>query len=189
GGGWGGGGVAERRSPCWLCRRGNEVQGGAMSGTNVRLFLRRHVLGLLAIFIALSGSAIAADAGPTASKSVVTDAKFKKLKSRVSALEGRTTSLEGKPAPVIPTSLPPKGPAGGALSGSYPNPALGTIVTHSNSIALAAGASDDVTANCGAGEQIISGGAIPAFILPIDTIQITRSHKTGTEASPGNGWV
>jgi hypothetical protein len=73
-----------------------------MNSIKVREYLRAHVLGLAAIFVALSGTAVAAN--DEASTSAVSNAKFKKLKKRVAALEGKLNS-----------------PARGDLQGTYPN--------------------------------------------------------------------
>ena len=75
-----------------------------MDSIKMRDYLRRHVLGLLAIFIALSGTAIAASDGPTASSSAVSNKKFKKLKKKVNVLSAQLNS-----------------PATGDLAGTYPN--------------------------------------------------------------------
>jgi hypothetical protein len=75
-----------------------------MTSTKMRQYLRSHVLGLVAIFVAISGTAIGADDGPTASSSAVTDAKFKKLKRNVAGLRTKLNA-----------------PATGDLTGVYPN--------------------------------------------------------------------
>jgi hypothetical protein len=64
-----------------------------MTSQRVAGFIRSNVLGLTAVCIALTGTAVAGQqlngAGASAGKRVVTNAKFKKLKKRVSALEAR----------------------------------------------------------------------------------------------------
>jgi polyhydroxyalkanoate synthesis regulator phasin len=89
-----------------------------MNSIKAREYLRRHVLGLLAIFIALSGTAIAAGGGPTASTSAVSKAKFKKLKQRVAALENKLNS-----------------PVTGDLQGTYPNLTIKNITVTETKIA------------------------------------------------------
>jgi hypothetical protein len=140
-----------------------------MTSIKVREYLRRHIVGLVAVFIALSGTAIAAGHGPTASSSAVSNAKFKKLKQRVTALEKKT----------IPTSLPPSGAAGGALSGNYPNPTLASGVAIKNVVArevvvpnVAANTNNQRDVQCNPGEVAIAGG--------------TGATAPGTDNFPGN---
>ena len=79
------------------------------------------VVALTVVFISLTTTAVAqtggGDTDPQGSASAVSAKKFKALKQRVAA-------LEAKPDPNIPTSLPPSGPAGGGLDGTYPNPGI-----------------------------------------------------------------
>lgn len=90
-------------------------------------WIRNHIVGLVALCVALSGTAVAADGGGNgdskASASAISTKKFNKLKKRVAALEAKPAPATPV-APAIPTTLPPSGPAGGVLDGTYPNPGL-----------------------------------------------------------------
>jgi hypothetical protein len=79
------------------------------------------------------------------------------LTGQVAALQAKTGALEGK---AIPTSLPPSGPAAGALTGRYPGPSLGPNTVGSANIR-----------NNQVGSAEIANGAIgPGKLEPNDII-------------------
>jgi hypothetical protein len=76
----------------------------------------------------LAMAAASAAAMPTdAQGSTSANGQVKSLKRRVASLERTVAALQSTPAPGIPATLPPSGPAGGVLQGTYPNP-LGLAV-------------------------------------------------------------
>lgn len=87
---------------------------GKPFSARIREHIRRNVVGYIALFcFVIGGTAVAV---PSPSKQI------KKLSKRINALDQRIAALEGEPDPAIPASLPPTGPAGGDLNGTFPNP-------------------------------------------------------------------
>jgi hypothetical protein len=150
-----------------------------MTSKKVREFIRAHVLGFMAIFIALTGTAVAGQSsggdGPTASASV-TNTQFKKLKKRVAA-------LEAKPAPAIPTTLPPSGPAGGSLTGNYPNPLIGN-----NTVGTPELVDGSVTNQKLAANSVGSGNVIDGSLGGVD-LKNTFSTASGGSTVAANTYT
>ena len=144
-------------------------------------WLRGNVLGLVAIFIALNGTAVAVQ---TASKGDARTATAKKAAKKKKAKRGPAgpqgpagaaglqgpQGIQGPQGSAGPSGAggPPSGPAGGELAGNYPNPTIGTV----NGLSLAASesASPAITFGPGGPKMYNLGPGFPGSLI-VETTQ------------------
>jgi hypothetical protein len=120
------------------------------------------VVALLALFVSLTGTAVAAGVVPLARRALVAD-NAKKLggqtRAQVAAIPGPATSLGGKSADEIAAT---PGPA---------STAAGLVAIKSAAWSLAAGDGKDFAVACDSGQKAVAGGFDnpSGAALPLDT--------------------
>lgn len=139
------------------------------------------VLAAIVMPVALAGAAT----DPQTRASAGVKKQLKQLKQRIAALEGRqdprTAAPDGRQTA---TALPPTGPAGGDLTGSYPNPQLGPDSVGSAAVANAAIGGSELAPDAVAGLHVGNdqlGGA------DIDESTLGRVGTADTAAQGGRG--
>lgn len=134
-------------------RRDSRATRPAGRVTPIHALLGAAVLGLLVMPIAFAGAEL-----PATQSSARPAKQIKSLKRRVAALEAKQS----------PASVPPTGPAGGDLIGTYPNPQIGPGAIHAvefgreislqTQAPVTPGERTGLSVTCPDGTRLLSGG-------------------------------
>lgn len=144
-----------------------------MKSKSMYAVLAAAMLALIVMPIAFAGAA---------PKQTTVNANVKK---QLKQLKQRLAALEGKPAPKIPTTLPPSGPAAGDLIGNYPNPLIRPASVITEKIAAAAVTNQKLAENAVTSDKIAEQG-VQASDLSLDSVGSFALKGVHAVVGPGS---
>jgi hypothetical protein len=162
-----------------MSKQGSGPTGGAAPG-HAHIWIRNNVVGLVAVFLALSGSAVAAN---VASEPGAQKAAKKKVKRGPPGPQGPA----GPAGPAGPSGQA-TGAAGGDLTGNYPNPLIGPNAVGGTEVINASIDFPDIAPNAIDGSHVfndsLAGSDITESDVNIPTAWAEVTDADGVGADP-----